>query len=111
MSASAASGLVAGQNMYRRAPQQRREAHSTAEPGQQHVMTAKSNHSSGLHPAHLQWVHLQQVVGVVQGGLLIIKGREAHALEVTPGAGVSDMCAQHIQGTSSTVSSTRTLES
>jgi len=35
---------------------------------------------------HLQWVDLQQVVSVVQGGLLIIKGGEAHALEVTPGS-------------------------
>lgn len=73
------------------ASQQRREAQRTAErKGQQHVMTAQGNNHSRVrppHPAHLQWVHLQQVVCIVQGGLLVIKGREAHALEVTPGGG------------------------
>lgn len=33
---------------------------------------------------YLQGLHVQNVVGVVQGGLLVVEGREAHALEVVP---------------------------
>ena len=34
----------------------------------------------------------QQIVGIVKGGLLIVKGREAHALEVPP---ISLLAAHH----------------
>lgn len=36
-----------------------------------------------LHLDWFQWLHIQHVVGVVEGRLLIIKWREPHPLEVT----------------------------
>ena len=37
-----------------------------------------------LHLDGLEWLDVEDVVAVVKGRLLVIKGREAHALEVSP---------------------------